>query len=130
MWCETSTKHDTKCGNLNFKERGRNIWSCDNLVGILSYRADKTGFDSQQGQVVVFCTTSRLLLRPTHPFIQWVGTGWGGVTPREIQPGREADHSRPSRVNIQNEWRSSPQGDAHLSEIITTLLRMVQSVQI
>jgi hypothetical protein len=127
--CETSTKHDTKCRTLNFKERGRNSWSCDNLVGVLSYGADQPRFESPQGQLVFFSKSSRLFLGPTHPFIQCV---WGGgvVTPGEIQPGRKADHSPPSRVNIKNEWRLSPQGDVHLSEINTTMLRMVQSVQI
>jgi len=44
------------------------------------------------------------------------------VTPREIQPGPEADHSPPSRVKIKNGWRLSPQGDVHLSEIKTKIL--------
>jgi len=72
VWCETSTKYDTRARNLNFKECCRNSWSCDNVVGVLSYGAKGTGFESPQGPMVVFFTASRLLLGPTHPFIQWV----------------------------------------------------------
>jgi len=52
------------------------------------------------------------------------------VTTGEIQPECESDHSHPSRVNINNEWSLSPQGDVHLSKLNTAMLRMVQSVQI
>jgi len=77
MRCESSTKCDTKVTNLNFKECGRNSWSCHNLVGVLSYGANGRGFESLQGPMLVFFKASRLFLGPTYPFIQWVLRGGG-----------------------------------------------------
>jgi hypothetical protein len=48
------------------------------------------GFNSQQGQKILFSTESRPTLGPTQPLIQWV---LGALYPAVKRPGREADHS-------------------------------------
>jgi hypothetical protein len=63
-------------------------------------RAGRQGFDSRQGlRNVLFATASRPALGPTQPPIQWVP---GAFTLRVKRPGREADHSPPSSVEIKN----------------------------
>jgi len=65
---------------------------------VTKLRAGRPGFDSRQGQgISLFATTSILALRPTQPPIQWVT---GAISPWVKRPGREADHSSPSTVEI------------------------------
>jgi hypothetical protein len=46
-------------------------------------------------------TASRSALGPIQPPIQWV---LGASSPGLKQPGREADHSPPSNVEVKNAW--------------------------
>jgi hypothetical protein len=63
------------------------------------------GFDSRRGLgIFSFTTVSRTALGPTHPPIQWIP----GALPLGVKrPGREADHSPPSRAEIKNAWSYS-----------------------
>jgi hypothetical protein len=47
--------------------------------------------------IFLFTTASRLALRPIQPLIQWVP---GALSLRVKRPGREADHSPPSRAKV------------------------------
>jgi hypothetical protein len=61
---------------------------------------DETGFDSRQRQVISLSSiTSRPVLGPTQPPIQWV---LGTLSPGVKWPGREADHSPPSSVEVKS----------------------------
>jgi hypothetical protein len=52
-----------------------------------------------EGNIFVFSTTSRLVLRPTQPPIQWaLGAPSMGVK----WQGHEADHSPPSSAEVKN----------------------------
>jgi hypothetical protein len=66
----------------------------------LGYGLDDQGFrvDSRRGLgIFLFTTASRTALRPTQPPIQWVPRALSlGVK----RPGREADHSPPSRAEV------------------------------
>jgi hypothetical protein len=56
------------------------------------------GLDSQRGPgIFLYSTASRPTLGPTQPPIQWVQVGLPTVVER---PGREADHSPPSSVEL------------------------------
>jgi hypothetical protein len=63
-------------------------------------RLDDLEFESwQELGIFLLTNASRPVLGPTHPPIQWVpGTLFLGVN----WPGREADHSTPSSVEIKN----------------------------
>jgi hypothetical protein len=67
----------------------------------LGFRLDDREFKSRQGLgILLFSTASRTALGPVQPPIQWVrGALSLGVNP----PGREADHSPPSRAEVK-EW--------------------------
>jgi hypothetical protein len=77
-------------------------WATGWTIGVLE-------FDSQRGlETFLFTTASRTALGPTQPPIQWVpGTLSLGVK----RLGREADHLRPSSVEVKNAWSytSTPQ---------------------
>jgi hypothetical protein len=47
----------------------------------------------------LFITVSRSVLGSTQPPIQWVP---GTLSPEVSRPGREADHSPPSRADVKN----------------------------
>jgi hypothetical protein len=56
------------------------------------------GFDSRRGLgIFLFTTASRTALGPTKPPIQWVP---GALSLGVKRPGREADHSPPSSVEV------------------------------
>jgi hypothetical protein len=63
-------------------------------VGSDGIRAGRPGFDSQRGKIFLFCIASRPTLGPTQPSIQWL--------PGVKRPGREADHTPPSSVEVKN----------------------------
>jgi hypothetical protein len=48
-----------------------------------------------------FSMSSRLTLEPTQPPNQWVPDA---LSPRVKQPGREADHSPPTRAEVKYMW--------------------------
>jgi hypothetical protein len=60
----------------------------------------RPGFHSRQGQEL-FSTACRPVLGPNQPLVQWVS---GALTLGINRPGREADHSLPSHVEIKNAW--------------------------
>jgi hypothetical protein len=67
------------------------------------------GFESRQGLgISLFTTASRPALGPTQPPIQCVP---GALSLGIKRPGREADHSPPSSVEVKNMWifTSTPQ---------------------
>jgi hypothetical protein len=65
-------------------------------------RLDDRGFENQQGLgIFLFTTESRPALEPTEPPIQWLPGALSLVVKR---PGREADHSPPSSVELKNAW--------------------------
>jgi hypothetical protein len=70
-------------------------WATDWTIGVLC-------FDSRRGLgIFLFTTASRTALGPTQPPIQWVPRALSlGVK----RPGREADHSPPSRAEVKNAW--------------------------
>jgi hypothetical protein len=49
----------------------------------------------------LFNSVSRTALGPTQPPIQWIP---GALSLGVKRPGREADHSRPSSVEVKNAW--------------------------
>jgi hypothetical protein len=49
----------------------------------------------------LFSTSSRPVLGPTQPPIQWVP--WA-ISPGVKRPGREADHSPPTGAEVKNTW--------------------------
>jgi hypothetical protein len=71
----------------------------ENSVGIaLGYGLDDRGlgFDSRRGLgIFLFNTASRTGLGPTQPPIEWVP---GALSLGVKRPGREADHSHPSKA--------------------------------
>jgi hypothetical protein len=78
--------------------------SRDSSVGIAT--GSTAGFDSRLGQeIFLYYTASRPALKPTQPPIQWV---LGALSLGIKQPGREADHSPPSTVEVKNGGTRSP----------------------
>jgi hypothetical protein len=83
--------------------KGLGKWSRDSVVGIA------TGYGLDEGGVGVrvpvgsriFSTSSRPVPGPTQPPIQWVP---GALSPGVKRPGREADHSPPTTVEIKKIW--------------------------
>jgi hypothetical protein len=66
----------------------------------MGWKIGVLGFDSQRRLgIFLFTTVSRTVLGPTQPPIQWVPWALSlGVK----RPGREADHSPPSSVEVKN----------------------------
>jgi hypothetical protein len=62
-------------------------------------RVGRPGFHSRQGQDLYPSTESRQALGPTQHPIKWES---GAVSSGVKQPGREADHSPPSRAEIKD----------------------------
>jgi hypothetical protein len=60
------------------------------LAGRPTVRSSSPG----RGEIFLFSTSSRPVLRFTQPAIQWV--------PRALHPGREADHSPPNSAEVKN----------------------------
>jgi hypothetical protein len=59
-------------------------------------------FESVQGLgIFLFTAAFRPALGPTQPPVQWVPGALSLVVKR---PGREADHSHPSSVEVKNAW--------------------------
>jgi hypothetical protein len=76
--------------------------SHDSSVGIaLGYGLDDRGsrvrFPAGGGEFFLFTTASRTALGPTQPPIQWVS---GALSLGVKRPGREADHSPPSSIEV------------------------------
>jgi len=68
------------------------------MEGIVVYFKLMSGFESRQGLgIFLFDIVSRLALRPTQPPIQWIPRAH---SMGEKRPGREADHSPPSRAEV------------------------------
>jgi len=60
-------------------------------------QAEKLGFDSWKGpKILLFAITSRLVLGPIQPAIQWV------------QPDGETDHSPSFIAEVKNTWSFIP----------------------
>jgi hypothetical protein len=60
------------------------------------------GFDFRPGLgIFLFTTVSKTDLGPTQPLIQRVPRA---LSPEVQRPGREADHSLPSRAEVKNDW--------------------------
>jgi hypothetical protein len=67
--------------------------------------AGQQGFDSQQGQeIFLLATTSRIVLGPSQPPIQWV---LGAISLGVKWMGNETDHSPPSNAEVKKEWHYS-----------------------
>jgi hypothetical protein len=74
--------------------------SRDSSVDIeTGYGLDGPGSIAGRFKIFIFSTASRPALGATHPPIQWVT---GAISPRVKRPGREADHSPPSRTKVKN----------------------------
>jgi hypothetical protein len=56
---------------------------------------------SGKGKVFLLSTSSRPVLGPTQPSIQWVP---GALSPGVKRPGHEADHSPPTSVEVKKTW--------------------------
>jgi hypothetical protein len=81
------------CDNVN-KNYDRNL---DSSVGIAT--GWKARVQIPVGEIFLFSIASRLVMRPTHPAIQWVS----GVIPSEVvRQVREAGHSPPSSAQVKN----------------------------
>jgi hypothetical protein len=77
-----------------------NIIICE--PGSSGWTTGRSGFDSRLGQRIFPLTSvSRPTLGPTQPPVQWVPgvLSSGG----KARPGRDADHSLPSSVEVVNE---------------------------
>ena len=62
---------------------------------------DGPGFESRQGKAMyIVSETSTPALGPTQPSIQWVQGLFGGVK----RAGHDIEHTRPSLVDVTNEW--------------------------
>jgi hypothetical protein len=71
---------------------GHRTTSWKSEIGVL-------GFDSRRGLgIFLFTTASRTVLGPTQPPIQWAPVA---VSLGVKRPGREADHSPQSRVEVE-----------------------------
>jgi hypothetical protein len=64
-----------------------------------------------------FTATSRLVLTPTQPLVQWVP---GALTPAIKQPGHEADHSPPFSAESKNVWCSTSNPPIHCYSMVLT----------
>jgi hypothetical protein len=51
------------------------------------------------GEIFLFSTSSRLVLSPIQPPIQWI---LRALSPGVKQPGHEADHLPPTSVEVKN----------------------------
>jgi hypothetical protein len=57
------------------------------------------------GEMFLLSTSSRLVLGPTQPPVQWVP---GALSPEIKRSGSEADHSPPSGADVKNTWIYTP----------------------
>jgi hypothetical protein len=71
-------------------------------VKTLGYGMGDPGFEYRQThEMFLSSKTSRPVLGPTPPPIQWIPEFF----PKETWPGREVDHSPPATAQVKNEWR-------------------------
>jgi hypothetical protein len=102
-WRNPASRRDTP--SINFSHQSAK--SQDSSVTIAAeLQAERTGFDSRQGQrSIPFATSSRPAVEPIQRRIQWVP---GALSPGIKQQGHEADHSPPSSAEVKNEWSYTP----------------------
>jgi hypothetical protein len=68
--------------------------------------------------IFLFTTASRPALRPTQTPIQWVPVAHSlGIK----RPGREADHSPPSSVEVKNAWKYTSTPPLRLYGVVLSL---------
>jgi hypothetical protein len=85
----------------------------------LGYGLDDQGFESQhEVEIYLFTTETGPNLQPTQPPIQWVpGTLSLGIK----WPGREADHSPPTSVEVKNTWSYTSTPPIRLQGVVLCL---------
>jgi hypothetical protein len=78
-------------------------WSWDSSVGIATgYELDDRGVGFRIPVAArIFSTSSRPVLGPTQPPIQWVP---GALSPGVKRQGHEADHSPPTSAEVKKMW--------------------------
>jgi hypothetical protein len=78
------------------------LWLCSRYSDWL-WAGRQTGRSSSPGRVknLFISTSSRPVLGPTQPPIQWVP---GALSPGGKQPGREAGHSPPTSAEVKKTW--------------------------
>jgi hypothetical protein len=54
-----------------------------------------------EGKIFLLSTSSRPVLGPTQPPIQWI---LGALSSGVKQPGRETNHSLPTSAEVKNTW--------------------------
>jgi hypothetical protein len=77
-------------------------------VGITTptaWTAEGSEFEFHIGRISLFSMSSRPVLGPKQPAIQWVP--WA-LSPGIKRPRREDDHSLPSNAEIKNTWNYIP----------------------
>jgi hypothetical protein len=65
------------------------------------WTAEDYEIDSRYEQIFLIPTSSRPVLEPTQPPLQWVSVS---VSLEVNRPGREADHSAPTNVEVKSTW--------------------------
>jgi hypothetical protein len=89
--------------SVQFLKRNPDGWISDGVVGIATgYGLDDRESELSPGRIKnILVTSSRPVLGPTQPPIQWVpGTLFPGVK----RPGLEADHSPPASAEVKKTW--------------------------
>jgi hypothetical protein len=82
-----------------YKTEARDLHThrCKNLEHVpFFYRPRGQSSSPDRGEIVLFFTSSRPVLGPTQPPIQWLA--------RVKRSRREADHSPPTIVEVKNTW--------------------------
>jgi hypothetical protein len=97
------------------------------LDWLQSGRQRGRGSSPGRGEIFLLSTSSRPVLGPTHPPIQWVP---GALYPEVKRPGCKANHSPPTSAEVKNTWIYTSAPPIRLHDVVLNWLSTGTTLQL